>query len=100
MFSVIIPAYNCEKTIRQVLDSVRRQTRFDLVEEIIVLNDGSTDQTGKIITDYISSHPTMPILYLHHKNHGVSYTRNRGIHAAKAEWIAWLDGDDVWLEQK
>ncbi len=100
MFSVIIPAYNCEKTIRQVLDSVRRQTRFDLVEEIIVLNDGSTDQTGKIITDYISSHPTMPILYLHHKNHGVSYTRNRGIHAAKAEWIALLDGDDVWLEQK
>lgn len=100
MFSVIIPVYNCEKTVRQVLDSVRMQTRFDLVEEIIVLNDGSTDRTGKIIEDYISGNPAMPIRYFQHKNHGVSYTRNRGIHAAKAEWIALLDGDDVWLEQK
>lgn len=100
MFSVIIPVYNCERTIRQVLDSVRLQTRFDLVEEIIVLNDGSTDQTGKIIADYISSHSAMPILYFQHKNHGVSYTRNKGIRAAKAEWIALLDGDDIWLEHK
>lgn len=44
MFGVIIPVYNCERSIRQVLDSVKRQTRFDLVEEIIVLNDGSTDR--------------------------------------------------------
>ncbi len=100
MFSVIIPTYNCEKTIRHVLDSVRRQTRFDLVEEIIVLNDGSTDRTGKIVEDYRVRHPDMPILYFHHKNHGVSYIRNRGIRAAKAEWIALLDGDDVWMEQK
>ena len=82
MFSVIIPVYNCEKTIKQVLDSVRLQTRFDLVEEIIVLNDGSTDQTDKVIADYIFSNPAMPILYFRHKNHGVSYTRNRGIRAA------------------
>ncbi|MCI9175265.1 MAG: glycosyltransferase family 2 protein [Lachnospiraceae bacterium] len=100
MFSVIIPAYNCENTIQQALDSVRRQTRFDLVEEIIVLNDGSTDCTGRAMVNYISRHPSMPILYLRHKNHGVSYTRNRGIQAAKAERIALLDGDDVWLEQK
>lgn len=100
MFSVIIPVYNCEKTIKQVLDSVRQQTRFDLVEEIIVLNDGSTDQTDKVIADYIFSNPAMPILYFRHKNHGVSYTRNRGIRAAKAEWIALLDGDDIWLEHK
>ena len=100
MFSVIIPVYNCEKTIRQVLDSVRRQTRFDLVEEIIVINDGSLDRTGEVVADYISSHPAMKIQYLRHKNHGVSYTRNRGIRAAKAEWIALLDGDDIWLEQK
>ena len=66
MFSVIIPVYNCERTIRQVLDSVRIQTRFDLVEEIIVLNDGSTDQTGKVIADYISSNPAMPIEYFQH----------------------------------
>ena len=95
MFSVIIPVYNCEKTIRQVLDSVRRQTRFDLVEEIIVINDGSLDRTGEVVADYISSHPAMKIQYLRHKNHGVSYTRNRGIRAAKAEWIALLDGDTL-----
>ncbi len=100
MFSVIIPVYNCEKTIKQVLDSVRLQTRFDLVEEIIVLNDGSTDQTDKVIADYIFSNPAMPILHFRHKNHGVSYTRNRGIRAAKVEWIALLDGDDIWLEHK
>lgn len=57
MFSVVIPAYNCEKTIEKVLDSVKDQTRFDLIEEIIVLNDGSTDRTDQIITDYLSRHP-------------------------------------------
>ena len=45
MFSVVIPAYNCENTIVATIDSVLRQTRIDLIEEIIVVNDGSEDQT-------------------------------------------------------
>ncbi len=100
MFSVVIPAYNCEKTITQVLDSVKNQTRFDLIEEIIVVDDGSLDQTARIVTDYISAHPSMPFLYLQHEHRGVSYTRNRGVRAAKAEWIALLDADDVWMAHK
>ncbi len=100
MFSVVIPVYNCQETIERVLDSVKDQTRFDLIEEIIVLNDGSSDGTDTVITGYLSRHPALPILYLKHQNHGVSYTRNRGIRAAKAEWIALLDADDVWVENK
>ena len=100
MFSVVIPACNCEQTIGRVLDSVKNQTRFDLIKEIIVINDGSSDRTGRIISAYISSHPWMPFIYLKHRRHGVSYTRNRGIRAASAEWIALLDADDIWMEQK
>lgn len=100
MFSVVIPVYNCEKTIERVLDSIKDQTRFDLIEEIIVLNDGSTDRTDQIITDYLSRHPALPIIYLKHPDRGVSYSRNRGIRAAKAEWIALLDADDVWVGHK
>ena len=54
MFSVIIPVYNCEKTIKKVLDSVLNQTRFDLVEDIIIVNDGSTDMSDCIIKQYIT----------------------------------------------
>lgn len=100
MFSVVIPAYNCERTIKRVLDSVKDQTRFDLIEEMIVINDGSSDRTDKIISEYISGHPWMPFIYLKHRHHGVSYTRNRGIRAASAQWIALLDADDIWMEQK
>lgn len=100
MFSVIIPAYNCEKTIVRVLDSVRMQTRFDLIEEIIVINDGSSDDTDNVITDYIKKSPDTNILYEKQDNHGVSYTRNRGIMKAKADWIALLDADDLWLDNK
>ncbi|WP_368321908.1 glycosyltransferase family 2 protein, partial [Parabacteroides distasonis] len=53
MFSVVIPAYNCENTIVATIDSVLRQTRIDLIEEIIVVNDGSEDQTEKIVNDYM-----------------------------------------------
>ena len=47
MFSVVIPAYNCEKTIYRVMESVLYQTRLDLIDEIIIINDGSIDNTGK-----------------------------------------------------
>lgn len=100
MYSVIIPAYNCEKTISKVLESVLNQTCFDLIEEIIVINDGSTDSTEKEILDFIRNNPDKSIRYLSQDNHGVSYTRNRGIKIAKSEWIALLDSDDVWLPRK
>lgn len=100
MFSVIIPAYNCEGTICRVLDSVKGQTRFDLIEEIIIINDGSKDNTNKVIKEYIYKNPNLNIKYEIQDNHGVSYTRNRGIKEAKGEWIALLDSDDLWKEEK
>lgn len=100
MFSVVIPAYNCEKTIERVLTSVENQTRLDLIDEIIVINDGSTDQTDKVIRNYMENHKSMPIIYETQKNNGASYTRNRGIRMAKAQWIALLDSDDIWLPEK
>lgn len=100
MFSVVIPAYNCENTIADVLDSVRKQTRVDLIREIIVINDGSSDQTGAVINKYMQDHRELNIIYKEHPNKGVSKTRNQGIRMAKSEWIALLDSDDVWLEHK
>ncbi len=100
MFSVIIPVYNCEKTIKKVLDSVLNQTRFDLVEDIIIVNDGSTDMSDCIIKQYINSHKNICFKYKTQRNRGVSCARNCGIRMAAAEWIALLDGDDLWLRNK
>lgn len=100
MFSVVIPAFNCEKTITSTLDSVKRQTRIDLIDEIIIVNDGSVDSTEEVIVTYINSNPGLNIVYKKHSNHGVSYTRNCGIKIAKSDWIALLDSDDVWKPNK
>ncbi|MEG1947700.1 MAG: glycosyltransferase family A protein [Lachnospiraceae bacterium] len=100
MFSVVIPAYNCEKTIKRVLDSVKNQTRLDLIEEVIIINDGSKDNTDLVIENYIAHNETLHIVYEKQENHGVSYTRNKGIRMAKSEWIALLDADDLWKKNK
>ena len=100
MFSVIVSAYNCEKTIAKSLDSVKNQTRYDLIKEIIIINDGSTDQTGNVIEQYISSNPEMKCIYMRQENHGISHARNQGIMRANGKWIALLDCDDVWMPDK
>lgn len=100
MFSVVIPAYNCEKTIIQTLESVANQTRIDLIEEIIIINDGSSDSTENVIHKYIADNKNLTIRYYKQDNHGVSYTRNKAINLANAEWIALLDSDDIWLSNK
>ena len=100
MFSVVIPAYNCEGTIGRALASVAAQTRPDLIEEIIVINDGSTDGTEQAVQDFIAEHPELAILYAAQENRGVSAARNRAIRMAKGEWIALLDSDDLWRPNK
>ena len=100
MFSVVIPAYNCEKTIKKAIDSVLKQTRFDLIREILIVNDGSTDGTEKVIQEYVKRHPAINIRYFMQDNHGASHARNRGIKMANGEWIALLDSDDIWLPEK
>ena len=91
--SVVIPAFNVEGCIADALDSVLAQRR--LPDEVIVVDDGSTDGTAAIIGQY---HPG--VRYVSQHNAGPSAARNHGIKAATGEWIAFLDSDDVWLPDK
>ena len=98
--SVIIPVYNSEKTIIQVLDSVKQQTRLDYICEILVINDGSRDKSETLIQNYVQKNQELPISYFYKENGGASSARNYGMHRAKGEYIAFLDSDDLWLSQK
>lgn len=98
--SVIIPMYNSEKTILRTLESVRKQTKIDLILEILVVNDGSTDNSEKIVEEYVKSNPHIPIKIINKKNGGVSSARNIGMKQSRGEFIALLDSDDEWLSTK
>ncbi len=88
--SVIIPAYNVASYIAETLESVFAQTYRDF--EVIVVNDGSTDNTEKSIAPFNSR-----IIYVHKQNGGVQSARNAGLKAAHGRYFAFLDGDDMWL---
>jgi len=88
--SVVIPAYNAAEFIARAIDSVLKQSLCP--DEIIVVDDGSTDATAEIIRRYGSR-----IHYIHRQNSGASVARNTGIKAAASRWIAFLDADDQWL---
>ena len=87
--SVLIPAYNCQATIRETLDSVLAQTRQP--DEILVMDDGSTDQTPAILEFY---KPRVQVL--RQENQGVAAARNSLLERAQGDLLAWLDSDDVW----
>jgi glycosyltransferase involved in cell wall biosynthesis len=87
LVSVIIPVYNGEKHIRETLESVKSQT-YDNVE-IILVDDGSTDDTGKIAESLVNS-------YIHQENMGVASARNTGIKSSKGDYLAFIDADDKW----
>lgn len=90
MFTVVIPLFNKELSIKDTIDSVLKQTYQNF--EIIVINDGSTDSSTKIVESIDDDR----VRVIHQKNQGVSAARNRGIKEASYEWIAFLDGDDLW----
>lgn len=98
--TIIIPMYNSENTIIDALDSIKSQTRLDSVKEIIIINDGSTDNSEFIVKEYINNHTNMPIKLVTTENRGVSSARNLGMKMATSEWIALLDSDDIWLPHK
>ena len=91
--SVVIPAYNSGKYLDRALRSVLAQTRT--VDEIIVVDDGSTDNTHDVVREYDDQ-----VRYIYQDNVGASAARNTGIRTAKYEWIAFLDADDEWLPEK
>lgn len=91
LISIIIPAYNSEKYISNTLDSLCNQNYKDV--EIIVVNDGSTDNTINIINDYLSKDSRIKVFTK--ENGGVSSARLFGISKSKGEWIAFCDSDDT-----
>ncbi len=95
--SVVMPAYNAEKTIKDAIDSVLNQTFADF--ELIVINDCSNDNTYDIVYN-LSQHDERIKLLNNKVNSGVSISRNYGISVAKGLWIAFLDSDDMWKSEK
>jgi len=92
--SVVIPTYNRRTHIFRAIESVLAQTVP--VDEIIVVDDGSTDGTAEAVGSRYGS----SVSIFRQENRGVAAARNRGIHEARCEWIAFLDSDDVWLPTK
>ena len=92
--SVIVPAYNAEKTIRQSLDSILGQTRP--VDELIVINDGSTDGTEKILQEYCEAYPDC-FRFRTVENGGQGRARNIGFGLSTGDWIGYVDSDD-WID--
>lgn len=92
--SIIMPAYNAEKTIAESIQSVLNQTFRDW--ELIIINDGSSDSTSTIVIAYEDPR----IILLEQDNSGVAEARNNGIKNASGKMIAFLDSDDLWLKTK
>lgn len=91
MFSFVVPAYNAERSIRSCLDSILAQTFSDF--EVVVVNDGSTDNTLAILKEYLKK--TKKLRVYSFDNSGVSITRQRGINLSNGEYIIFVDSDDT-----
>lgn len=94
IISVIIPVYNVEQYLNQCIDSVLNQGVEDI--EIILVNDGSTDNSGNICDEYAKKDSR--IIVIRKENGGLSDARNYGINKAKGKYILFLDSDDFWME--
>ena len=92
--SAVIPAYNAGDTIERALNSVYAQT-YENTIEVIVVDDGSTDETAQIVRDRFPD-----VILIQQRNAGAAAARNSGVSAASGEWIAFLDADDEWLPEE
>ena len=98
--SVIVPVYNGEKYIKRTLDSIYRQTM--LPYEVIIVDDGSVDNSSIVIQEYFDTHKMTinQAKLICQDNRGAGAARNTGIINSSGNWIAFLDSDDIWDENK
>ena len=101
--SFIVPVYNVEKYLRKCMDSILAQDYSNY--EIILIDDGSTDDSGAICDEYTHTHhtsnithQTCPIRVIHQDNAGLSAARNAGIKAARGTYLCFVDSDDYEVE--
>lgn len=95
LFSIVVPVYNAQKSIRRMLESVLNQSYKNF--ELICINDGSTDESLKILKDFSKNDSRIKIVS--QKNNGVSSARNMGISIAKGDRLLFMDADDTWEPQ-
>lgn len=95
--SIVMPAYNAEKTIASAIQSVISQTYKSW--ELLVVDDASADATGQIVCTLAENEPRIRLI-TNEKNMGISASRNTGIRQAQGQWVAFLDSDDGWGKDK
>jgi len=98
IFSVIIPVYNAEAWITDAMQSVVEQSFTDF--EVILVNDGSTDNSQKVVEAFIAKHPKIKWNLLNQENLGLGAARNIAAKKAVGQWLAFLDADDYWSGNK
>ena len=91
--SIIIPAYNAEKFIRQCLASIAAQTFIDY--EVIISNDGSSDGTVETVSKFMTDYPGLDLTLISNPNGGVSMARKRALERASGQWVTFVDADDT-----
>ena len=96
LVSVVVPAYNAARFLSEAVHSALNQTLTNI--EVIIVNDGSTDETGAIANELASSDPRVTVL--HQTNAGPAVARNRAVHASTGAFVAPLDADDFWHPSK
>lgn len=95
LVSIIIPVYNMEKYLNSCIVSILKQTYSNF--ELILIDDGSTDKSKVLCTEWEKKEKR--IRFFSHNNHGVSYTRNRGLRECHGEYVIFIDADDIVYDQ-
>lgn len=98
LVSVVVPTFNRAHLLRDALDSVNAQDHRPL--EIIVVDDGSVDDTASVVALWSRAHAEVPVRYIRQENSGGNVARNRGIAEACGDFVAFLDSDDRWAPDK
>lgn len=95
--SIIVPVYNAATTIERTLTSLTNQTNYTFDYEVVLVNDGSTDNSATVLNNWVKNHPNF--IVFHNKNQGVYLTRNFALTKVTGDWVWMIDSDDFVLPQ-